>query len=85
MVEIGPRGFNYPEHYHFIKESGITIFSPKEVYEKAQKSLEKHLKLRGNSTEAIYVTVDIDSLDMAYALGSGGQEPASESFSIWQK
>ncbi|MFR5858124.1 MAG: arginase family protein [Clostridia bacterium] len=77
VVEIGPRGFNYPEHYHFIKESGITIFSPKEVYEKGAKEIaRKALEIAGNGTEAIYVTVDIDSLDMAYALGSGGQEPA---------
>ena len=77
VVEIEPRGFNYPEHYHFIKESGITIFSPKEVYEKGAKEIaRKALEIAGNGTEAIYVTVDIDSLDMAYALGSGGQEPA---------
>ena len=77
VVEIGPSGFNYPEHYHFIKESGITIFSPKEVSEKGAKEIaRKALEIAGNGTEAIYVTVDIDSLDMAYALGSGGQEPA---------
>ncbi len=77
VVEIGPRGFNYPEHYHFIKESGITIFTPKDVYEQGAKTIaQKALEIAGNGTDAIFVTVDIDALDMAYALGSGGQEPA---------
>lgn len=71
------RGFNYPEHFHYIKESGITIFTPQDVYEQgAQAIAEKALEIASNGTEAIYVTVDIDALDMAFALGSGGQEPA---------
>lgn len=77
VVEIGPRGFNYPEHYHFIRESGLTIFTPRDVYEQgARKIAERALDIASDGTDAIYVTVDIDALDMAYALGSGGQEPA---------
>jgi agmatinase len=77
VVEIGPRGFNYPEHYNFIKDSGMTIYTPKDVYEYGAKEIARRaLQIAGNETDAIYVTVDIDSLDMAYALGSGGQEPA---------
>ena len=77
IVEIGPRGYNYPEHYHFIKESGIGIFTARDlnrlgVEEVAKRTLEK---VREN-TDYVYMTVDIDALDMAYALGSGGQEPA---------
>ncbi len=76
IVEIGPRGYNYPEHYHFIKESGITIITPDEVYaEGAQRTAEKVLEIARKDTDYIYMTVDIDALDMAYALGSGGQEP----------
>lgn len=77
VVEIGPRGFNYPEHYYFIKESGVTIFTPRDVFQQGAKVIaEKALEIAQNGTEAIYITVDIDALDMAYALGSGGQEPA---------
>lgn len=77
VVEIGPRGFNYPEHYHFIRESGITIFTPRDVYEQGARAIaEKALEIASDGTDAIYVTVDIDALDMGYALGSGGQEPA---------
>lgn len=77
VIEIGPRGYNYPEHYHFIRESGMTIVTPKEVFEEgAEATAKKALEIAGKDTKHIYLTVDIDSLDMAYALGSGGQEPA---------
>ena len=77
IVEIGPRGYNYPEHYGFIKESGLNIFTARDVNrlgveEVAKRTLEK---VREN-TSYVYMTVDIDALDMAFALGSGGQEPA---------
>ena len=77
VVEIGPRGFNYPEHYHFIKESGMTIFTPKEVFNLgAEEIARRTLDIVKKDTDYVYMTVDIDALDMAYALGSGGQEPA---------
>ena len=76
VVEIGPRGFNYPEHYHFIRESGITIFTPRDIFAQGAETVaRKALEIAAKGTNAIYVTVDIDALDMAYALGSGGQEP----------
>ncbi len=77
VVEIGPRGFNYPEHYHFIKESGMTVFTPRDVFELGtDKVAARTLEIVRKNTDYVYLTVDIDALDMAYALGSGGQEPA---------
>lgn len=77
IVEIGPRGFNYPEHYHFIKESGMTIFTSRDVFNHgAAKIAGRTLEIVRNDTDYVYLTVDIDCLDMAYAIGSGGQEPA---------
>ena len=32
VVEIGPRGFNYPEHYRFIQKSGMTVFTSRDVF-----------------------------------------------------
>lgn len=77
IVEIGPRGFNYPEHYHFIKESGLGIFTARDVNKLGVEEIAKRTlaKVREN-TDYVYMTVDIDALDMAYAIGSGGQEPA---------
>lgn len=77
VVEIGPRGFNYPEHYHFIKESGMTIFTPRQVFSLgADEIARRTLEIVRQDTDYIYLTVDIDALDMAYAIGSGGQEPS---------
>lgn len=77
IVEIGPRGFNYPEHYHFIKESGLGIFTARDVNKLGVEEIARRTlaKVREN-TDYVYMTVDIDALDMAYAIGSGGQEPA---------
>ncbi|MCG8485600.1 MAG: agmatinase family protein [Clostridia bacterium] len=77
VVEIGPRGYNYPEHYEFIKESKMTIIPPKEVFDQGVEAVaKKALELAKKGTDHIYLTVDIDVLDTAFALGSGGQEPA---------
>lgn len=77
IVEIGPRGYNYPEHYHFIKESGLNIFTVRDVNRLGVEEVVKRtMELVRKDTDYVYMTVDIDALDMAYALGSGGQEPA---------
>ncbi|SHJ25857.1 formiminoglutamase [Dethiosulfatibacter aminovorans DSM 17477] len=77
VVEIGPRGYNYPEHFDFIRDSQMTIIPPDEVFEKgADKVAERALALASEGVDHIYLTVDIDVLDTAFAWGSGGQEPA---------
>ncbi len=77
IVEIGPRGYNYPEHYHFIKESGLNIFTVRDVNRLGVEEIARRtIELVRQDTDYVYMTVDIDALDMAYAIGSGGQEPA---------
>lgn len=77
IVEIGPRGYNYPEHYHFIKDSGLNIFTARDVNRLGVDEIAKRtIELVRQDTDYLYITVDIDALDMACALGSGGQEPA---------
>lgn len=77
IVEIGPRGYNYPEHYHFIKECGLNIFTVRDVNRLGVEEIARRtIELVRQDTEYVYMTVDIDALDMAYAIGSGGQEPA---------
>ena len=60
-----------------IKESGIGIFTARDLNRLGVEEVAKRTlaKVREN-TDYVYMTVDIDALDMAYALGSGGQEPA---------
>ena len=77
IVEIAPRGYNYPEHYHFIKESGLNIFTVRDVNRLGVDEIARRtIELVRKDTDYIYMTVDIDALDMAFAIGSGGQEPA---------
>jgi len=83
VVQIGVRGFNYPEHYHFIRNSGITLIPPARLYEDGVEAAAlKALKIAGEKTAQIYLTVDIDVLDSAFAPGSGANEPGG--ITSWQ-
>jgi agmatinase len=66
VVQVGVRGFNYPEHERFIRSAGISLIPP---------AAEKALRIAGDGTGHIYLTVDIDVLDSAFAPGSGANEP----------
>lgn len=76
FAQIGVRSYNSPEHYHFIKESGITLISANQVIEDGiEKAAERALKAASDGTDHIYLSVDIDVLDSAFAPGSGANEP----------
>lgn len=76
VVQIGIRGYNYAEHYHFIKNNGITVITPDELFEKGVKNIAKRaLEIASKGTDHIYLTIDIDVLDSAFAPGSGANEP----------
>lgn len=76
VVQVGIRGYNYAEHYNFIKESGITVITPDAFFEEGVKNVAKRaLELASKGTEHVYLTLDIDVLDSAFAPGSGANEP----------
>lgn len=76
VVQIGIRGYNYAEHYHFIKENKITVIPPGEIFEQGiSRIADKALEIAGRGTKHIYLTIDIDVLDSAFAPGSGANEP----------
>lgn len=76
IVQVGVRGFNYPEHYHFIRETGIVqITAPEVAAIGGAEAARRALAAASAGTEAIYLTVDIDSLDVAFAPGAGAEEP----------
>ena len=77
------RGFNYPEHHDFIGQAGITLIPPAELFADGVEAVaRKALKIAGEATSHIYLTVDIDVLDSAFAPGSGANEPGG--ISSWQ-
>ena len=76
FAQIGMRGYNSPEHYHFIRESGITMIPVNKVFELGVQEVAKRaLEAAGMGTEHIHLSVDVDVLDSAFAPGSGANEP----------
>ena len=76
LVQIGVRGFNYPEAYHLVNKNKITQFTPQKIQELGAVEVAKRaLEVARNNTEQIYLTFDIDVFDPAFAPGTGADEP----------
>jgi formiminoglutamase/agmatinase len=76
FVQIGMRSYNSQEHYHFIKDSKITLIPANQVLETSiDEVAKKALEVASRGTDHIYMSVDIDVLDSAFAPGSGANEP----------
>jgi len=75
IVEVGIRSFQPPER-KFADNMGIKIMSTVE-FEKlgASGAAKQVLKLLPRDAERIYLSIDLDILDPAYAPGSGYPEP----------
>ncbi|OEF99114.1 formimidoylglutamase [Vulcanibacillus modesticaldus] len=81
LVQIGIRNYANAEHYREEAEGlGITVYPMKEVRTRPIKEIiEEAIKIASNGTEAIYVSLDIDVLDQAFApgavaIGPGGMD-----------
>jgi formimidoylglutamase len=77
LVEIGIGGWhNSAFYWDFIKERGITVFTNNDVHEKGiRNAVSKAIEVAGFKTDHIYVSLDIDVLDCAYAPGTGAPSP----------
>ena len=55
----------------YCREQGITVIWLEEIWELGvQRTLERALEVTGRGTDGIYLSVDVDSLDAAYAPGT---------------
>jgi agmatinase len=55
----------------YCRENGITVIWLEEIWERGVKdTLERALEVAGSDTDGIYLSVDVDSLDAAYAPGT---------------
>lgn len=55
----------------YCREHGITVIWLEEIWERGvQDTLERALEVAGRGTDGIYLSVDVDSLDAAYAPGT---------------
>lgn len=77
IAQIGLHGFRYsPTHRNYVRKNDIRVFTTKDVREKSMESvMEEALEAASNGTDAIYVSVDIDCLDMAFAPGCAACSP----------
>ncbi|PWI48686.1 agmatinase [Candidatus Heimdallarchaeota archaeon B3_Heim] len=80
IVQVGIRAAT-KEQIDFANEKGILIVTRKEVLRLGIENLEKKIKERTGHLDQIYLSIDLDVLDPAYAPGVGNPEPAGLSTS----
>jgi formiminoglutamase len=71
LCQIGIRNFSNSKPYtQYAKEKGITVYTMRDVREKGIRIILKEcIKKLENQVDAIYVSVDMDVLDQAFAPG----------------
>lgn len=74
-VQVGTRNFNFPASKHYIDEVGLTEIPAREVLEAGASAVEEKISAALGDVDHVFVAVDIDVLDPAYAPGVGWQEP----------
>jgi len=72
IVTIGPSGWMNPRgELAYVKRKGINLFTLEQVWEMGAAEVGRRAaELASDGTEAVYLTVDIDVLDAAYAPGT---------------
>jgi len=77
VAQIGIRGFSYSPFYRdYIRKTGIRVFTSSDVSKEGIDSvLSSAVRCASDGTDAIYVSVDIDALDQAFAPGTDGPSP----------
>jgi len=77
FVEIGMRGWeNNRANQEFLRENGIRFITAREVRERGICDVIKEaIEIAGNGTDAIYLSLDIDGLDICYAPGTPAPTP----------
>jgi formiminoglutamase len=71
LVQIGIRDFtNAPAYDDYAKKHGVKVYTMKDVEDMALTNiLEKEIKRLSEQTDCLYVSVDMDVLDQAFAPG----------------
>jgi len=73
IVTIGPSGWMNPRtELAYVREKGINLITLEQVWEQGAAAVGKRAaELASDGTDAVYLTVDIDVMDAAYAPGTG--------------
>jgi formimidoylglutamase len=77
LVQIGMAEFtNSPQLDDYAKEMGVTVIPGLEVRERGMAAVvDQALRIAGDGTDAIYLSVDIDVLDHSQAPGTAAPNP----------
>jgi formiminoglutamase/agmatinase len=75
LVQVGVRGFNYPDQFEYIASQGIHHITASKVHAiGGQAAAERALELASAGGAKVYLTFDMDSLDYGGAPGTGADE-----------
>lgn len=75
LVQVGVRGFNYPDQYEYIASQGIQHISASKVHALGGQAVaERALEIASAGGAHVYLTFDMDALDYAFAPGTGADE-----------
>jgi len=75
LIQVGVRGFNYPDQYEYIVDQGIHHLSASKVHAiGGHAAAERALEIATAGGAHVYLSFDMDSLDYAFAPGTGGDE-----------
>ncbi|MGF1476541.1 MAG: agmatinase [Geminicoccaceae bacterium] len=74
---VGTNGWMNPKNeLAYIKEKGIALFPLEQIIDEGPRTVAaKAREVAGNGTDSVYLTYDIDSIDGAYAPGTGVPAP----------
>ncbi len=75
VIHVGVRGASRDE-WAFARERGVTAITADEVAAEGSSGLNARLREALEGTERLYITIDLDGLDPAYAPGVSNPEPA---------
>jgi formiminoglutamase len=77
LVQVGIHGFMNASHYkRWVEGHGGTIFTGRQCRRQGIEDVTRQaIEIAGRGTDAIYVTVDIDVLELGYAPGTAAATP----------
>lgn len=77
FVELGLSGWHNSEYYvEYVRDNGGTIIPARDVHQNgAQQAAERALEVASDGTDAVFVSVDIDVLNVASAPGTCAPSP----------
>jgi formiminoglutamase len=84
VVELGIHGFmNAANYIEWAREQGVTVISGRDVQRREMVDcIAEALRIAGDGTDLIYLSVDIDCLAFPWAIGTSATSP--EGLSAWQ-